>query len=94
MGLIPWLQYLFRAPGVARRQRNPSDAFPGVSGNPIPRRHVIDDDRAYSVSHIMILPGYLNERLVWVANPMIGLLTIRAYSRVIRSATMAFAVAA
>ena len=42
----------------------------------------------------MILPGYLNERLVWVANPMIGLLTIRAYSRVIRSATMAFAVAA
>ena len=42
----------------------------------------------------MILPGYLSERLVWVANPMIGLLTIRTYHRVVKSATMAFAVAA
>ena len=55
---------------------------------------VIDDDRTYSVSHVMILPGYLSERLVWVADPMIGLPTVRTYRRVIRSATMAFAVAA
>ena len=42
----------------------------------------------------MILSGPLSASLVWVADPMIGLPTIRAYRRVIRSATMAFAVAA
>ena len=55
---------------------------------------VIDDDRTYSVSHVMILPGYLSENLVLVADPMIGLPTIRTYRRVVKSATMAFAVAA
>lgn len=55
---------------------------------------VIDDDRTYSVSHVMILPGPLSASLVWVADPMLGIPTIRTYRRVVRSATMAFAVAA
>ena len=55
---------------------------------------VIDDDRTYSVSHVMILPGFLSKRLVWVADPMLGIPTIRTYRRVVGSATMAFAVAA
>lgn len=55
---------------------------------------VIDDDCTYRVSHVMILPGPLSERLVWVADPMIGLPTIRTFRRVIKSATMAFPVAA
>lgn len=55
---------------------------------------VIDDDRTYSVSHVMILPGPLSARLAWVADPMIGIPTIRTYRRIIRSATMAFSVAA
>ena len=55
---------------------------------------VIDDDRTYSVSHVMILPGCLSAHLVWVADPMIGLPTIRTYHRVVKSATMAFAVVA
>ena len=55
---------------------------------------VIDDDQTYSVSHVMLLPGPLSAGLVWVADPMIGIPTIRTYRRVVRSATMAFAVAA
>ena len=55
---------------------------------------VIDDDRTYLVSHVMILLGPLSKHLVWVADPMIGLPAIRTYRRVVKSATMAFAVAA
>ena len=42
----------------------------------------------------MMLPAYLGVHLVWVEDPMIGLPTIRIYRRVVKSATMAFAVAA
>ena len=55
---------------------------------------VIDDDRTYSVPHVMILPGPFRSGLVWVADPMIGLPTIRSYCRVVKSAAVAFAVAA
>ena len=55
---------------------------------------VIDDEMTYSVGHVMILPGPVCARLVWVADPMLGIPTIRTYRRVVRSATMAFAVAA
>ena len=43
---------------------------------------------------MLLLPAYLGAHLVWVEDSMIGLPTIRTYHRVVRSATMAFAVAA
>ena len=88
------LQRTFRQYGVqagrmfAPTRRRVADAF--RQGQYV----VIDDDRTYSVSHVMILPGHLSAHLVWVADPMIGLPTIRTYHRVVKSATMAFAVAA
>ena len=55
---------------------------------------VIDDGKTYDVDHVMILPGPLSKSLVFVADPTLGIPTIRTYRRVVRSATMAFSVAA
>ena len=43
---------------------------------------------------LLLLPAYLSTNLVWVADPNVGFPTIQTYRRVVRSATMAFTVAA
>ena len=55
---------------------------------------VIDDDRTYDECHVIMLPGCFTRNLVWCADPMIGLPTLRTYRRVTKSATEAFTVAA
>ena len=55
---------------------------------------VIDDEQTYAEGHVMMLPAYLSTNLVWVADPMIGLLTTSTYRRVVKAATEAFTLAA
>ena len=55
---------------------------------------VIDDDTTYHECHVVILPGYFTSRLVWCADPAIGVPTIRTYRRVVKAATEAFTLAA
>ena len=55
---------------------------------------VIEDERTYAEGHVMMLPAYLSTNLFWVADPNVGFPTIRTYRRVVKSATMAFAVGA
>ena len=56
---------------------------------------IIDDERTYAEGHmLLLLPAYLSTNLVWVADPNVGFPTIQTSRRVVRSATMAFTVAA
>ena len=55
---------------------------------------VIEDERTYAEGHVMMLPAYLSTNLFWVADRNVGFPTIRTYRRVVKSATMAFAVGA
>ena len=52
---------------------------------------VVDDNRPYVNSHVMIVNGHTRQRF-WIMDPMIGLPTMRNCRRVVGSAAQAFAV--
>lgn len=53
---------------------------------------VVDDNRTYVEEHVIIIPARLTRRLLWVADPMLGIPTLRTIDRVVRSGREAFAI--
>lgn len=53
---------------------------------------VIDDNATYTNKHVIIIPARLTQRLLWVADPVLGIPTLRTIERIVRSSDRAFAI--
>jgi hypothetical protein len=52
---------------------------------------VIDDNKTYSESHVILIIGHTRKHL-WVIDPMVGFPTLRSLRRVVNSADEAFSI--